>query len=160
MNAQCSCKSSVYPNNSCLAWKPSHQHSLRLGESPSQHILFHFMSHWTCSRCWKTVIRFASQAQLIHGHDLAYVLVGPDHYLIQARQFAADLGLSVTILSDDDRMLSRTYGLKTGDVSNHGQSLVLIDAQGLIRYQATDPDSIKVGQLEKFLMVLAPYLLS
>jgi peroxiredoxin len=157
MNVQCRYKARVNLDNSCLVWRPISQHSLRLGESPSQHILFHFMSHWTCSRCWKTVVRLAHQAQRLHGHDIAYVLVGPDHYLIQARQFAADLGLCITILSDDDQMLSRAYGLEVGDVTPHGQSLALIDTQGVIRYQATDPSTVDVTHLENFLQLFIPH---
>lgn len=154
MNYQCAYNTRFPSRECCFLEGPAPRNSMFLGESARQHILFHFMCRWTCSRCWRTVVKLACQAQLLGGQDISYVLIGPDHYLLQAQKFAANLGLPVTVLSENDQLLRQDYGAFVDEVNAHNQSLILVDPRGNLKYRARDPGSRELAQIMKYLPLM------
>ncbi len=122
----------------CLKAATCSPSDLRLVKTTGQHILFHFMCRWTCSRCWKTAVALNRLCRYFEQYNVAIVLVGTSHYLQQATHLAAEFRLSFTLLADDSGVLRQAYGFSEGGAGCHDQAIVLVDAYGAARYRRFD----------------------
>lgn len=140
MNSNCNCQkklryhTSIPPPN---AWDRTIE--MRQEECGDPLILFHFVCRWTCSRCWKRALLLSRSLDSLHGQDIALVMVGPSKYIKAANRMAKEYHLPVTLLADDWHSLHRAYALSTKEEFRHGESLVLADKYGMVRYRDNAP---------------------
>jgi len=103
-----------------------------------QHILFLFMCRWTCSRCWKAVMKIGRYSEELQKRDVAVVMVGSNEYIQQATYLAAKLKLPVTLFGDDGNALRKIYGQRISDKSCKNPALILLDRNGSVRHCQSD----------------------
>ncbi len=155
MNSKCKCYKNVkhipyIPNPD--AWEG--QFRARTEFAGDQLVLFHFVCRWTCSRCWKRALALRRSLNCLKNQDIAMVMVGPSRQIKQANRFAMGLRLPVTLLADDWHSLSRAYALSNQDEYQHGESLVLVDRYGMVRFRENKPDTGSILRLVDFVKSL------
>lgn len=140
MSSKCSCHNDIKYNPSIPvpdAWE--RPVSTRMEDTGSQFILFHFVCRWTCSRCWKRALILSRSLDRLKMGDIALVMVGPSQKIREANRLANDLRLPITLLADDWHSLGRAYALSSQKDYQHGESLVLVDKYGMVRYRENTP---------------------
>ncbi len=152
MNSKCSCHESTEHYTSIPApdaWE--RRISTRIEETGDQFILFHFVCRWTCSRCWKRALTLSRSLDRLKKRDIAVVMVGPSRQIREANRLAKGLRLKVTLLADDWHSLGRSYTLSSQKEFQHGESLVLVDKFGMVRYRENRPGQGSTGRLVEFI---------
>ncbi len=152
MSSKCSCYKDIEYNTSIpvpVAWE--RQTSMRMEATGNQSVLFHFVCRWTCSRCWKRALVLSRSLDRLKIRDIAMVMVGPSQQIREADRFANALRLPVTLLADDWHSLGRAYALSSQEEYQHGESLVLVDKYGMVRYRENTPGQGSIIRLAEFI---------
>lgn len=152
MNPNCNCqkrlkyRTSIPPPNT---WNQTN--GMRQEECGDPLILFHFVCRWTCSRCWKRALLLSRSMDRLRGQDIALVMVGPSKYIKAANRMAKKLHLPVTLLADDWHSLHRAYVLSSNVEFRHGESLILVDKYGMVRYRDNTPGDQSIFCLTEYI---------
>jgi peroxiredoxin len=152
MNSKCNCHENIEYYASIPAPDAWDQRiSTRIEETGDPFILFHFVCRWTCSRCWKRALILNRSLDRLKKRDIAVVMVGPSQHIREANRLAKGLRLKVTLLADDWHSLGRSYTLSSQIEFQHGESLVLVDKFGIVRYRENRPEQGSPGRLVEFI---------
>jgi len=99
-----------------------------------QKVVLHFICHFSCYRCWRSVLQLEKLSAVLRGFDITVLTIGPGEHLCPASKLARELNIHFSLLmsvSDDIRFLP---GEEDAHVDPHYSATVLLDSNGVVRY--------------------------
>lgn len=120
-----------FPDLKLASTKQSFQLSDYLGQ---QKVVLHFICHFSCSRCWRSVIQLEKLYAVLRGFDITVLTIGPGEHLCPATKLARELNIPFPLLmSASDEIRFSPGGVDT-HADLHYNATVLLDSNGVVRY--------------------------
>jgi len=99
----------------------------------SQHVLYFFMSHSTCSHCWKQAMALSKFSDYFAAHNTTILLVGDGRYEKAAKKLVNELNLPMRYVADNGA-LRRYYHIDAPEGQKCGWILLFVDTHGATRF--------------------------
>jgi peroxiredoxin len=116
------------------AYKPrSWDADSRSHSAKSEHVVFFFMCHSTCSHCWKQAMVLARLNDQLADYKITLMLVGDGRYRKPAQRLIEELNLPIRYISDNGA-LRRYYHVDVPDGRGCKWALLFVDPQGIVRF--------------------------
>lgn len=130
-------------NNDCQPY--SWINYSRTHSAKSEHVVFLFMCHSTCSHCWKQAMALARLNDQLVALKITVLLVGDGRYKKPAQRLIEELNLPFRYISDNGA-LRRYYHVDVPDGRGCSWALLFVDMQGIVRFcRSGTPDHILPG---------------
>ena len=122
-----------------------------LSDYRGRHVLLYYMGDFTSSRGWRGALALGQLKERFRQHDILVLVVGCGSRLQPANRLAASISLPYPIYADINGQIARCYDLNGRDSG----ALILIDAQGFVRYQRRTNGADLIIGIEALLLTIS-----
>lgn len=98
-----------------------------------------FMCRWTCSRCWRMVMKLGALDTWLKSQKIRIVMVGQGGYLSPAKKFARELRVPFRLIADEHQIFRNIFGLHQQNIHYHHLPMILANDVGKVCYWSRLP---------------------